>query len=211
MATAAAPGILTASADPDVARRAWPRWLALGLAMLVVAAVGLFWSAEGPRVLLGAIGAFLAARGVVLLRGGAAAGDGARTLGSAAVVVGLAGLAAALVPTALSGWVLLVAVPLLLLGGGAAQLMRGRNGRALLGGGALVTAALVAVGLAQSWDRATGLATVLTGLAVAVLAVPVLLGAAELRTTASRPAPPAPAGCGGCACGAGGCGGAALG
>jgi len=65
----AAPGILTAQAAPDVAKRAWPRWLALGLAMLAVATTGLIWTAAAAQLLLGAIGLFLAARGALLLGG----------------------------------------------------------------------------------------------------------------------------------------------
>ena len=64
---AVATGILTADATPEVARRTWPQWLALGLAMLVVAVVSVVWADAGARLLLGAIGAFLAVRGVVLL------------------------------------------------------------------------------------------------------------------------------------------------
>ena len=205
MTSTAQPGILTASADPDVARRAWPRWLVLGLAMLAVAAVGLFWRAEGARVLLGATGLFLLARGVVVLRGGV---PGARGLGIGAVVAGLAAAVAA-VSGVFSGWVLLVAVPVLLLGAAAAVLVRGgasRRGLALLVWALLLTALMVGTGLARDWDRATGVATVIGGLVVAGLAVPVLIGAAQLRVAATRPAPAVPAACAGCACGAGGCG-----
>jgi hypothetical protein len=202
----AQPGILTASAEPDVARRAWPRWLALGLAMLAVAAVGLFWTAEGARVLLGATGLFLLGRGVVVLRGGV---PGARGLGIGAIVAGLAAAVVAALSGVFSGWVLLVAVPVLLLGAAAAVLVRGgasRRGLALLVWALLLTALLVGTGLARDWDRATGVATVIAGLVVAGLAVPVLIGAVQLRVAAARPAPPVPAACAGCACGAGGCG-----
>src|SRR4051794_41159576 len=98
----AAPGILTAQTAPDVAQRAWPRWLALGLAMLVVAAAGLLWPVGGARLLLGAAGAFLAVRGVVLFRAaGTGAVDGrARLLGAGAAVAGGAGLAVAVVSAA---------------------------------------------------------------------------------------------------------------
>jgi hypothetical protein len=108
-----------------------------------------------------------------------------------------------------SGWVLLVAVPVLLLGTAGAVLARGgarRRGLALLVWGLLLTALLVGTGLARDWDRATGVATVIAGVVVAGLAVPVLIGAVNLRAAASRPAPPVPAACAGCACGAGGCG-----
>jgi hypothetical protein len=202
VASTTEPGILTASADPDVARRAWPRWLALGLGMLAVAAVGIVWTAEGARVLLGATGLFLLGRGVVVLR------QGMNGLGVGAVVAGVAAVVAAVSATA-SGWVLLVAVPVLLLGAAGAVLARGttpRRGLALLVWALLLTALLVVTGLARDWDRAIGLATVLAGLVVAGLAVPVLIGAVNLRVAASRPAPPVPAACAGCACGAGGCG-----
>src|SRR4051794_21568801 len=164
VASTAAPGILTTSAAPEVARRAWPRWLALGLAMLAVAATGLFWAAQGSRVLLGAAGLFLLARGVVVLRGASGLGAGARGLGGAAVVAGLAGVVAAAVSATLSGSVLLVAVPVLLLG--AAGGLLARSGRSRRGGVAallwalLVTGLLVGSGLAQGWHRATGVATV---------------------------------------------------
>jgi hypothetical protein len=84
-----------------------------------------------------------------------------------------------------------------------------RRGGLLLGGTSLlITGVLVATGLGQGWDRAADVATVVAALAVAVLGVPLLVGAAGLREVAARPAPPpaGPAGCGGCACGAGGCG-----
>jgi hypothetical protein len=197
------PGILTASADPDVARRAWPRWLALGLGMLAVAAIGIFWTAEGARVLLGATGLFLLGRGVVALR------SGARGLGGGALVAGLAAAVVAAVSGTASGAVLLVAVPVLLLAGAGAVLAGGsvpRRGVALLVWALLLTALLVGTGLARDWDRATGVAIVIAGIVVAGLAVPVLIGAANLRAAAHRPAPPGPAACAGCACGAGGCG-----
>jgi hypothetical protein len=214
-------GILTAGpqgiATPEEARRAWPQWLALGIAMIVVAATAVFWDAAGARLLLGALGLFLAVRGAVLLRGarsgavGAALADRARGLGVAAAVVGVAALAVALVPGVLAAWVLLVAVPLLLLGAAVALLARGgagrRGGQALLVWTVLVTGLLVAAGVAQGWARAADVATVVAALAVAVLGVPLIVAAAGLRTVAAQPAPAAaPAGCAGCACGAGGCG-----
>src|SRR3569833_2295731 len=66
-------GILTAGttgvATPEDARRAWPQWLALGIGMIAVAVVSVFWDAGGARLLLGALGLFLAVRGALLLRG----------------------------------------------------------------------------------------------------------------------------------------------
>ncbi|CAA9241744.1 MAG: hypothetical protein AVDCRST_MAG52-1644, partial [uncultured Blastococcus sp.] len=94
-------GILTSSTGevaPEVARRTWPRWVALGIAMLAVAVTAVLWDVAGARLLLGSLGAFLAARGAVLLRGSQApdapaelAGR-ARGLGTAATVVGAAAL-----------------------------------------------------------------------------------------------------------------------
>jgi len=216
-------GILTSSTDevaPEVARRTWPRWVALGVAMLVVAVTAVLWDEAGARLLLGALGAFLVARGVVLLRGARTAGTPdelagrARGLGTAATVVGAAALVVALVSEAAAATALLVAIPLLLLVAGAVLLGRGgaarRGGQALLVWAVLVTGLLVATGLGRDWERAADVATVITALAVAVLAVPVLVGASGLRAVAARPAP-APTrslsdACAGCACGAGGCG-----
>jgi len=201
---AAATGILTADATPAVARRAWPQWLALGLAMLVVAVVSVVLPDAGARLLLGAIGAFLAVRGAVLL-------TSARGLGAVSVVAGLAGLAVAVTSAAAAGWVLLIAVPVLLLGAGVGLLARSglarRGGQALLVWSVLVGGLLVASGLGQGWDRAASVATVVGALAVAVLAVPLLVGAASLRAVGARPDPEEgrPLGCAGCACAGGGC------
>jgi hypothetical protein len=207
--------VLTAQPTREVARRAWPQWLALGVAMLAVAGVSIAWSDGGARLLLGALGLFLAVRGAVLLRtapglDGELAGR-ARTLGSVATVAGAAALVVALVSEFAAGRVLLVAVPVLLLGGALALLTRTgtahRGGQALLVGALLVTGLLVAAGVAGDWDRAADAATVLAAIAVAVLAVPVLISALNLRAVAAQPAPaPTGGGCGGCACGAGGCG-----
>ncbi|WP_198597978.1 hypothetical protein [Blastococcus atacamensis] len=214
-----ATGILSATtagmATPAVARRTWPRWLALGLAMVAVAVVAVAWDAAGARLLLGALGLVLAVRGGQLIGAARAADDGpgapARSLGAVAVVAGLAGLGVAVVSASLSATVLLVGVPLALLLGSAALLVRGgtsgRGGLALLVWSLLVTALLVVTGVAQDWDRAAGLATVVAALGVAVLALPLLIGAANLRTLGAQPDPaPVRSGCGGCACGAGGCG-----
>ncbi|MBJ7454220.1 MAG: hypothetical protein JHC71_19355 [Blastococcus sp.] len=207
--------VLTAQPTREVARRAWPQWLALGVAMLAVAGVSIAWSDGGARLLLGALGLFLAVRGAVLLRtapglDGELAGR-ARTLGRVAALAGGAALVVALVSGVAAGRVLLVGVPVLLLGGALALLTRTgtarRGGQALLVWGVLVTALLVATGIAGDQDRAVDAATVLAAIAVAVLAVPVLISAINLRAVAAQPAPaPAGGGCGGCACGAGGCG-----
>ncbi len=215
-------GILTTTtpdmASPEVARRAWPQWLALGLGMIAVAVTAVLWEAAGARLLLGALGLFLAVRGVLLLRGArsgamsAAVADRARGLGASSVAGGAAALVVAIVSGAAAARVLLVGVPLLLLVAAAALLSRRgaarRGGQALLVWAVLVTGLLVAAGIAQGWDRAADVATVVTALVVAVLAVPLLVAAAGLRTVAAQPppAPARPAACAGCACGAGGCG-----
>jgi hypothetical protein len=212
-------GILTTSTDvmaPEVARRTWPRWAALGVLMIAVAVTAVLSGDAGARLLLGALGLFLVVRGTLLLCGArSAAADAelagrARGLGAAAVGWGAAALVVALVSQAFAGTVLLVAVPVLLLAAGAALVTRGgtarRGGQALLVWAVLATGLLIATGLGQSWERAADVATVIAALAVAVLAVPVLLGAAGLRTVAARPASAVRAGCAGCACGAGGCG-----
>jgi hypothetical protein len=216
--------LLTAStlgeASPETARRTWPRWLLLGLAMIAVAVVAVVWSASGARLLLGALGLFLAVRGLVLVRGAQTPevttelAARARSVGGATAVVGVAGLLVAVLSGGLASAVLLVAVPLGLLGGAAALLGRDgvgrRAGQALLVWALLVTGLLIVAGVGQGWGRAGEIATVVGALAVAVLGVPVLLGAARLRVVAATPVAAAPgAGCGGCACGAGGC--AALG
>ncbi|MGY1815027.1 hypothetical protein [Blastococcus sp. SYSU D00820] len=211
MAIGGAGAATLVQADPGVARRAWPRWAALGVAMIAVALVAVLWDAAGARLLLGALGVFGAVRGALLARG-AAGGDlepRARTLGTGVAVAGLAALAVAAASAAASGWVLLVAAPvalvvtsLVLLGrGGAAR----RGGVVALVWSVLVAALLVVTGLAAGWERAVDGATVVGALAVGWFGVVMLVGAAGLRTAAARPAPPQPAGCAGCACAGGGC------
>ncbi len=216
-----ATGILTAGtqgiATPEEARRAWPQWLALGVAMIAVAVVSVFWDAAGARLLLGALGLFLVVRGAILLRGartgavGPALASRARRLGTGALVVGAAGLVVAVSSGVLAARVLLVAVPVVLLAAGVALLGRGgaarRGGQALLVWTVLVTGLLIATGLAQGWARAADVATVVAALAVAVLGVPLIVASTGLRRVATQPDPPArPAARAGCACGAGGCG-----
>ena len=216
-------GILTAGtqgiATPDEARRAWPQWLALGVAMIAVAVTSVLWDAAGARVLLGALGVFLVVRGAVLLRGarsgavGRALAARARGLGTGALVTGAAAVVVAVSSGVLAARVLLVGVPVLLLVAVAGLLGRGgasrRGGQALLVWTVLVSGLLVATGVAQGWARAADVATVVAALAVAVLAVPLVVAASGLRRVAAEPArapAAAPAGCAGCACGAGGCG-----
>jgi hypothetical protein len=204
------------AATPEVARRTWPQWLGLGFALIAVAVTAVFWDAAAARLLVGALGAFFAVRGVALFRtAGSLTGElagRARTLGSGAVLGGVAAIAVAVASAAVAARLLLVAVPVVLVGAVAALLSRGgvarRGGLALLVWSLLVTGLLVGTGLARGWDRAADVATVVTALAVAGFGVSLLIGAGNLREVASRPAP-APArtaGCAGCACGAGGCG-----
>lgn len=210
----AATSTLTARTTPEVARRTWPGWLALGVAAIVVAVAVLVWAPLGPRLLLGAVGAFLAGRGVALVRGarsldGELAGR-ARSLGTTSGVAGVAALAVAALSAGLAARVLLVAVPVVLLLAAVALLVRGGvarlGGAALLGWTVLVSGLLVARGVTDSWDGAARMATGAGAVAVAVLGLPMLVAAANLRAVARRPAPARPAACGGCACGAGGCG-----
>ena len=210
-------GILTAQATPETARRTWPQWLALGLAMIAVAVVAVLWDDAGARLLLGALGLFLVGRGATLLRAGRSralarpVARQARSLGTAALGWGGVVLVVAIASAELAAAVLLFAAPVALLAGGGALLARGgrtarRGGSALLVWAVLVTGLLIVTLVAQGWGRASEVATVVTALAVALLGVPLLVAAVQLRTIAARPVPEAPAGCGGCACGAGGCG-----
>ena len=210
-------GILTAEATPETARRAWPQWLALGLAMIAVAVVAVVWNAAGARLLLGALGLFLVGRGALLLRAGRSraldrsTARSARSIGTAALAWGGVVLVVAIASAELAAGVLLFAAPVALLAGGGALLSRGgrtarRGGSALLVWAALVIGLLVVTFVAQGWDRASEVATVVTALVVAGLGVPLLVAALRLRTIAATPVPAAPVGCGGCACGAGGCG-----
>jgi hypothetical protein len=182
--------------------------------MIALAVVALGWSHAGARLLLGGLGLFLAIRGTVLVRR-AGALDGelrarAVRLGAVAVAAGAAALVVAAVSAALAGAVLLVVVPLALLSAAAALVARGgaarRGGQVLLAWAVLATALLVATGFGQNWTRAAELAVVVGALAVALLAVPVLVGAWRLRALGAQPEPARPAACAGCACGAGGCG-----
>ncbi|TFV63785.1 hypothetical protein E4P41_03435 [Geodermatophilus sp. DF01-2] len=191
--------------SPEQARRAWPRWLAGGVALLVVAVVAVFWEAGGARLLLGVAGVLTAGRGAVL----AASGRG-RVAGVAALVVGAVAVAVALGPAGAASRVLLVAVPAGLLVGALALLGRGgavrRSGQAALVWWTLVTGLLATTGLVAGWDRAADGATVVGALGLGLLGVVLLVGSASLRAIATRPAPARPAACAGCACGAGGCG-----
>ena len=210
-------GILTAEATPETARRAWPQWLGLGLAMIAVAVVAVLVDAAGARLLLGALGLFLVVRGAMLLRAGRSraldrpTSRQARSLGAAALAWGGAVLVVAVASAELAAGTLLLVAPVALLAGAGALLTHGgrtarRGGSALLVWAALVIGLLVVTLVGQGWDRAAEVATVVTALVVAGLGVPLLVAAVRLRTIAATPAPAVPAGCAGCACGAGGCG-----
>ncbi|MCW2701677.1 MAG: conserved rane protein of unknown function [Blastococcus sp.] len=213
-------GTLSA-ASPEAARRTWPQWLGLGFALIAVAVTAILWDAAGARLVVGALGVFFAVRGAALFHtAGSLAGElsgRARTLGSTALVGGLAAVAVAVASQTLAARVLLVGVPAVLFLATAALFARGAGARrgglallawSLLAWSLLVTGLLVGTGLAQSWARAQEVATVVTALGVAGLGVPLLVGAVNLRVVAARPAPARPVGCAGCACGAsGGCGG----
>ena len=210
--------LLAAQPAPDVARRTWPRYAALGAALIAVAVAGALWPAGGARLLLAALGLFLVGRGVVLLRGARTGalegelGERAGRLGPVAVGAGAVVVVAALLPGAVAGAVLLAGVPVLLLGTAVALLARGgaarRGGWALLVWSVLITGVLVATGIGQDWARAADVARIVAAFAVAVLGVPMLVAAASLRAVAAQPQPePARSSpCAGCACGAGGCG-----
>jgi hypothetical protein len=189
--------------SPEQARRAWPRWLAGGVALLVVAAVAVSWADGGARLLLGAAGALAA------WRGGQLAAEGGRR-GWALAVAGVLAIALASVSAGLASWVLLVAVPAGLLVGALTLLGRGgavrRSGQAALVWWALVTGLLVVTGLVAGWERAAGGATVVGALGLGLLGVVLLVGSSSLRALAAQPAPARPAACAGCACAAGGCG-----
>jgi hypothetical protein len=196
------------SASPRTADRRWLGWAAGGAALLVVAVAALVWPAAGPRLLLGAAGVAAVIRGVLLVRAADVVLQGARAVGVATGALGVAALAVAAVPAAPAGRVLVAAVPVLLLLVGGALAGRdglaGRAGRGLLAGAVVLAAVLVATGLTAGWGAAAGLATGLGALAAALLAAPVLVGAANLRAAAAAPAPARPAACAGCACGSGG-------
>lgn len=192
---------------PEQARRAWPRWLAGGLALLVVAVVAVSWTGGGARLLLGVAGALLAGRGAQVATGSVGR---RRPVGWAVTVAGALAISLALGPAGVAGRVLLVAVPAGLLAGALTLLGRGgavrRSGQAALVWWALVTGLLVVTGLATGWERAADGATVVGALGLGLLGVVLLVGSSSLRAIAAQPAPARPAACAGCACGAGGCG-----
>jgi hypothetical protein len=187
----------------EAARREWPLRAALGAALLVLAVAAVVTGDLGARVLLAGLGLLAAARGTALLR--SRPGAGALLGAAGGVAVGVAATSAAL-----TGWVLLLGVPLALLAGAGVALVRGgaarRAGAALLVWALLVGGLLTATAVVQGAARGADVATVVAALATGLAAVPVLVAAAGLRAVARRPAPTRPLGCGGCACSAGGCG-----
>ena len=193
-----------APTEQEAARRAWPLRAALGAGLLVLAVTAVLTGDLGGRLLLGALGVLAAVRGAALLRAGTTAP------GALAVAGGVAAAVVAVVSAWLTGWVLLLGVPLALVGAAAVALARGgaarRGGTALLVWALLVGGLLTATALVQGSGRAAEVATVVAALATGLAAVPLLVAAAGLRTVARRPAPARPLGCGGCACSAGGCG-----
>jgi hypothetical protein len=202
-------GTVLTAATPQ-AGRAWPAWLAGGVALLAVAAGGVFWTGGGARLLLGVVGALAVARGATAA-GRSRGAAGPALVAGPAVVAGLAAVAVAVASAWLAAQVLLVAVPAGLLAGAVVLLARGgaarRSGQAALVWWALVTGLLLATWLGLGWERAAGAATVVTGLAVGLFGVLLLVGGVNLRAVAQQPPPPArPAGCAGCACSGGGCG-----
>ena len=198
-----ATGILTAGTQgittPEEARRAWPQWLALGVGMIAVALVSVFWDAAGARLLLGALGLFLVVRGAVLLRGARSgavgdrpgrprprprhrrAGRRCRRARRRRLLRGPGGPGAAgrrpvvlLVPASLSS---------------AAAGPPGAAGRRCSSGPSWSPACSSPPGVAQGWARAADVATVVAALAVAVLGVPLIVGVDGLRRVAAEPAP----------------------
>ncbi len=193
--------------SPEQARRAWPRWLTGGVALVVLAVVAVSWADGGARLVLGAAGALATGRGMQVATGSAGR---RRTVGWAVSVAGVLAVSLALGPGGVAGWVLLVAVPVLLLVGALTLLGRGgavrRGGQAALVWWALVTGLLAVTGVLAGWERAAGGATGLAALGLGLLGVVLVVGSTSLRTIATRPAPARPAACAGCACSAGGCG-----
>lgn len=210
-------GILSAT-TPQQARYTWPRRLGIGVALVLAGVLAVVLPGMGGRLVLGAAGLAAAGRGVLIVRAawtGVVEPD-ARRLGLPLAVVGVAAVAVAAISAALSGRVLVVAVPLLLLAASGALLGQGpaarRGGQVLLGWSVLLVALLVAAGVARGWSAASAVATGVGALSLAGLGVALTVGAVTLRSVAAQapanPAYPAPAGgCGGCACGSGGCGG----
>lgn len=217
----ASTGILTAT-TPQQARHTWPRRLLIGIALVVAAVLAVVFPAVGARLVLGVAGLVAAGRGALIVRATWARTVelDARRLGLPLAVVGVAAVAVAAVSATVSGGVLVVGVPLLLLLTSGALLgqeaLARRGGQVLLAWSVVVVALLVVAGVLRGWTAAAAVATGVGALSLAGLGVALLVGAVSLRSVAAQApvnaAYPAPAGgCGGCACGAGGCGGVAAG
>lgn len=208
-------GMLTTT-TPEQARYTWPRRLLVGVLLVAVAVAVLVVPSAAARLVLGAAALAALGRGVQLVRaaGSPRVGPNARGLGVVLGVGGIAGLVVAVLSEVAAGRVLVVGVPVALLFSAAALTAHGPTSwltaRAVLLVGVVLTALLVAVGIARGWTADAGLAAGVGATALAVLGVTLGASAVALRGVAARPAStayPAPAGgCGGCACGEGGCG-----
>lgn len=203
-----------AAARTAAPRAVWRAWLGAAVALVAVAVVALVQPAAGPHLLVAAAGVAALLRGGLLVRAAPVVLGGARGIGVATGLLGLAAVAVAAVPGPLAGRVLAVGLPALLLLGGAALLAgegtARRVGQLLAGAAVLVGGVLGAVAAGAGWTSAAALATGLGALTAVLLAVPLLGRALATRAAATAPAPARPAACSGCACGSGG-GCAALG
>jgi hypothetical protein len=199
----------TAAARPaSAASRTWVGWCAAGAALVAVAVVALVVPAPGARLLVAAAGIAGVLRGVLLVRAADVVLGGARAIGVATGLAGVAAVAVSVLPGPLAGRVLVVGVPVLLLLGGlgllAGEGTARRVGQLLTGAALLIAAVLGAVAGVAGWTPAAGLATGLGALTAALLAVPLLGRGVAARAAAAAPAPARPAACSSCACGSGG-------
>jgi hypothetical protein len=183
-------------------------WCAAGVALIAIAVVALVLPAPGARLLVAAAGLAGVLRGVLLVRAADVVLGGARAMGVATAVAGVAALAVSVLPGSLAGRVLVVGVPVLLLLGGlgllAAEGTARRVGQLLAGVALVLAVVLGAVAGTAGWTAAGGLATGLGALTAALLAVPLLGRGMAARAAAAAPAPARPAACSSCACGSGG-------
>ena len=217
-------GILTAGtqggATPAEARRAWPQWLALGIAMIAVAVTPSSGTPPAPgccSVRWGsssssAVRCCCAARGPARSARRWPPGHGAWA--RARVAVGAAGLTVAVASGVLAARVLLVAVPVVLLVAavGAAGAWRGRpawrTGAARLDrpGHRPADRHRCRAGLGARVRRRHRRRGAGDGRPRRAAASSPRPGSARSRPSRSRPPAAVPAACAGCACGAGGCG-----
>jgi hypothetical protein len=198
-------GSPTALPTPQQARSTWPRMASLGALLVVLAVLALTWSAGGPRVLLGAVGAIAVVRGATVLRG-ARAGQvepAAAASGAGAIWLGLVSIGVALLGLTATSWVFVAAV--VLLSAVLAAALPDRRG-ALLAGGVAVALAAVVLGVLGGVDALLATGRTVAAVLVGGVGLANLAGAVGMARIARRPAPAPAAGCAGCACGAGGCG-----